>query len=139
MESGRIKMMNTNRSFLVRVIVDYRAPFSDPIQANQGDMVTLDPRRETNIPGWVWCMNESGRSGWVPKAYVEIQGTSGKMLCSYDAIELTVGVGNILTVHKEESEFYWVTNQNGQHGWVPVSHVEPFEDKESLIENQEAS
>lgn len=132
-------MMNTNNNFIVRVIIDYQAPFPDPIQANQGDMVTLDTHRETNISGWVWCTDEFGRGGWVPEAYVEIQGMTGKMIYSYDAIELTVCVGDILIVHKEESEFYWVTNQKGQQGWVPVSHVEPYEDKESLIENREAA
>ena len=130
--------MKPKRNFFVRVIIDYQAPFPDPIKANQGDMVTLDLRKKTSIPGWIWCSDETGRSGWVPETCLEIQGTTGKMICDYDAIELTVGVGEILTVHREESEFYWVTNRNRGQGWVPVSHVERYEGKESLIEEREA-
>ena len=131
--------MKPNRNNFVRVIIDYQAPFPNPIQVNRGDMVTLDLRKKTNIPGWVWCFDESGRSGWVPDTYLEIQGTTGKLICNYDATELTVGVGEILTVHKEESEFYWVTSRNRQRGRIPVSHVEPYEGKGSLFEEREAS
>jgi len=131
--------MSTKRNFPVRVINDYQAPFPDPIQVDQGDVVTLDLQKKTNIPGWVWCSDESGRSGWVPEAYLEIQGKTGKLFCNYDAIELTVGIGDILTVQNEESDFYWVTDRDGGQGWVPVSHVEPYEDEESRIEDQEAS
>ena len=130
-------MTKDNNEFLVQVVADYQAPFPDPIRANQDDMVVIDMEKQTNIPGWVWCTHETGRSGWVPKAYVYIHGTHGKMVCDYDAIELTVNIGNILTVHKEESDFYWVTDQNGQQGWVPVSYVKPYQSKEILSKNRE--
>ena len=131
--------MNQNdKDFLVQVTSNYQAPFPDPIRANQGDMVAIDVEKQTNIPGWVWCTHESGKSGWVPEAYVNIHGTNGKMICDYDAIELTVSIGNILTVHKEECDFYWVTDQSGKQGWVPVLHVEPYQEKETLSDNREA-
>jgi uncharacterized protein YgiM (DUF1202 family) len=113
-------------SYLVRVIAAYQAPFPDPIRVKQGDIVTIDFQKKTNISGWIWCTHESGKSGWVPESYIEVQGSTGRMNCDYDAIELTVHVGNILTVHKEESNFYWVTDQSDNQGWIPVSHVEPY-------------
>ena len=122
-------MMDAHANFSVRVIVDYQAPYADPIRVNAGDEVAIDPEKQTNIAGWVWCTNRYGKSGWVPKTYLEYFGKVGKMLCDYNAIELTVRVGEILTVHKAESDFYWVTNQEGVQGWVPISHVESCENE----------
>ena len=125
-------MMSTKRNFRVRVITNYQAPFPDPIQARHGDTVTIDLNKQTNISGWVWCTNSTGKSGWVPESYIDIQESSGKMICDYDAIELTVAAGDLLTVHKAESAFYWVTDEKGKQGWVPVAHVEPYENKDDL-------
>ena len=117
--------MNNKTSFHVRVIKDYQAPYPDPIQAQAGDEVVVDPGKETDIMGWVWCINHAGKSGWVPSAYVEIEGDRGRMLQDYNAIELTVHVGDVLTVHKTEGSFHLATDQKGQQGWVPVANVEP--------------
>ena len=120
-------MMNGKREFLVRVVADYQAPFPDPIQTKEGEIVALDLQKETSIVGWVWCTNSAGKSGWVPESYIDIQDdATGKMRCDYDAIELTIHKGDVLTVHKAESDFYWVTNENGQKGWVPIAHVEAY-------------
>ena len=121
--------MTVKTKFLVRVIEDYQAPYPDPIQTNAGDKVSVDLNKETDIDGWVWCMNHAGKSGWVPKTYIEINGNQGKMLQHYDAIELTIQAGDILKVYKEESGFYWVSNQAGQQGWIPCTNVETMEEK----------
>lgn len=110
--------------FTVFVVADYQAPYPDPIQAKAGDIVVLHPEKKTDIQGWVWCSNSAGKSGWVPTKYIEAGGDRGKILCDYNAIELTVRVGETLTVHRGESNFYWVENQKGQQGWVPVENVE---------------
>lgn len=115
--------------FLARVIEDYQVPYPDPIQANAGDEVSVDINKKTEISGWVWCMNHAGKSGWVPKTYIEINGNQGKMLQHYNAIELTIQAGDILKVYKEESGFYWVGNQAGQQGWIPCANVETMEEK----------
>jgi len=119
--------MNTETDFLVRVIEEYQAPYPDPIQAKAGDEVSVDLIKATDIVGWVWCTNHTGKSGWVPGTYVKIEGGRGRMLQDYNAIELTIHVGDILTVHKTESSFYWVTNQAGNQGWVPIANVEVME------------
>jgi uncharacterized protein YgiM (DUF1202 family) len=122
-------MMDTPVNLLVRVTADYQAPYADPIQVNAGDKVVIDLDKKTDIAGWVWCTNRAGKSGWVPQAYIENEGNTHKMRCDYDAIELTIHVGEILTAHKAESGFYWVTDQKGLQGWVPISHVESFNDE----------
>lgn len=123
-------MMNTRRNLIVRVRVDHQAPYADPIQVNVDDEVVVDSDKQTDIAGWVWCTNSNGKSGWVPKTYVEFHGKVGEMRLEYDAIELTVQVGEILTVLKAESGFYWVVNRKNQQGWVPISHVEICENEQ---------
>jgi uncharacterized protein YgiM (DUF1202 family) len=125
-------MMDTHTNFPVRVIADYQAPYVDPIRVNAGDEVMVDSDKHTNIPGWVWCTDGNGKSGWVPRTYVEYSGKAGKMLFDYNAIELTVHAGEMLTVHKAESDFYWVTSQEGQQGWVPMAHVESCENEREV-------
>lgn len=114
-----------------RVILDYQAPFPDPISARAGDKTVIDDSKKTDCQGWIWCTDQLGKSGWVPETYIDRQGNFAYLLCDYDAIELTVRIGEILTCHKEVSGFVWVTNQAGQNGWVPSTHIElcPPEDK----------
>jgi len=107
-----------------RVIADYQAPYVDPIAVQAGDEVSIDDTKKTDLAGWVWCTNRTGKSGWVPEAYLEREGDVGRLRCTYDAVELTVQVGDMLTVHKAESDFLWVTDQTGRRGWVPSTHVE---------------
>jgi hypothetical protein len=107
----------------VRVIEEYQAEYPDPIQAKAGDDVVLDWENKTDIAGWVWSTNQAGKSGWVPIAYLDIHGEKGKLLHDYSARELTVHVGEVLTVHKTESSFHFVTDENGQQGWVPTKNV----------------
>lgn len=109
------------------MIADYQAPYPDPIRVASGERVTVDIEKKTTIVGWVWCTSRAGRSGWVPEAYMERQGMAGIMKSDYDAIELSVHVGDLLTVHKLESNFYWATDRSGRQGWVPVEHVEPVQ------------
>jgi hypothetical protein len=111
---------------LVRVIADYQAPLPDPIRVKAGDVVSIDHEKKTDIPGWVWCTSRPGKSGWVPAVYLDRRDNIGRLRCDYDAIELTIRVGELLTVHKMESSFYWVTDRNGRQGWVPMDHVEPY-------------
>jgi hypothetical protein len=116
--------MTNKTGSLVRVIIDYQAPFPDPIRVRAGEDVSIDPDKKTDIPGWIWCTSRAGKNGWVPEIYVDRQGNNGSMRCNYDAVELTIHVGDILTVHKMESAFYRVTDRNGRQGWVPMAHVE---------------
>jgi uncharacterized protein YgiM (DUF1202 family) len=117
--------MNIRAGSLVRVVADYQAPFPDPIRGKAGETVSVDLEKKTNIAGWVWCTGRGGRSGWVPEAYLERWGNTGRLRCDYDAIELSIFTGETLTVSKMESGFYWATSQDGRQGWVPVDHVKP--------------
>jgi uncharacterized protein YgiM (DUF1202 family) len=119
--------MSIKTGSLARVVTDYQAPFPDPIRVKAGERVAIDPDKKTDIAGWAWCTSRAGKSGWVPDVYVDRHDNTGNMRCDYDAVELTIHAGDILTVSKMESSFYWVTDRNGRQGWVPAAHVEPYE------------
>jgi uncharacterized protein YgiM (DUF1202 family) len=107
-----------------RVIAPHQAPYADPLAVRTGEEVVIDSTRKTDWVGWVWCTNRAGKGGWVPEAYIGRRGDVGCMRCDYDAVELTVQLGDLLTIHKAESGFLWVTDQAGRNGWVPSTHVE---------------
>jgi hypothetical protein len=118
--------MNSQFTSRVRVVADYQAPYIDPISGKAGDEVVIDRAQKTEYMGWLWCINRAGKSGWVPESYLEERGNLGYLLCDYDAIELSIHVGETLIVHKATSGFLWVSHPCGQTGWVPASHVEPI-------------
>ncbi|UCF10707.1 MAG: hypothetical protein JSW65_03260 [Candidatus Bipolaricaulota bacterium] len=111
------------RGRAARVVADYDAPYADPLRGRSGDRVSIDREKKTTIEGWLWCTDPAGRSGWVPEAYLEAGDRDGALRRDYDAIELTVRVGEGLAVHYEESGFYWVTHADGRQGWVPTESV----------------
>jgi hypothetical protein len=85
----------------------------------------VTPRRaDREWPGWVWCESECGGSGWTPERYLVRHGAEAIALKEYDARELMARGGEVLTLGQEEAGWYWVTNDAGQSGWMPDSHVE---------------
>lgn len=108
------------------VVVGYRQPYPDPIRVAAGEQVVPDFDRRTDIPGWVWCTDARGKSGWTPQAWLERRGDAWHVTRDFDAIELTVAAGEALTLHLELAGFYWSTTADGRSGWVPADqlHVE---------------
>jgi uncharacterized protein YgiM (DUF1202 family) len=105
------------------IIKPYLQPYPDPIRVRAGERIIPDLTKQTNIPGWVWCSDERGKSGWVPKSWMRKQ--AGRWIISrdFDAIELTVKVGEPVTIHAAESGFVWVTTTEGRSGWIPEDCV----------------
>ena len=74
---------------------------------------------------WIWCTDQRGKSGWVPKDGIDFHANSTIGIARYDyaATELTVAVGDELVVEREESGWLWCTDQRGKSGWIPAAHV----------------
>ena len=106
-----------------RVITPHQSTDPDPLIVGRGDCLGFE-RRETVWPGWIWCTTDSGKSAWVPENWVEIEGDSCVMKRDYDATELSLEVGETVTVEFEESSWAWVTKQSGESGWVPLENLE---------------
>ena len=117
-------MMNSFKADSVgRVIEDYQAVYTDPLTISTGEELTIG-ERDSEWPGWIWCTNGAGKGGWVPERGIEQRGEVGVARYDYSAAELSVRVGEELTLHAEESGWFWATNRAGRSGWVPAKHIE---------------
>ena len=112
-----------------RVVKDYQAEFADPIAVEAGEAFTVSERTDAweNNPAWiwVWCTDQRGKSGWVPKNIIQMDADDqmGTTRAAYNARELTVSAGQELSIEREESGWFWCCDQQGKWGWVPISHV----------------
>ncbi len=109
-----------------RVIKAYQAAYPDPLIVKSGEKLIIG-EKESEWPGWVWCTNARGKSGWVPKEYLESYGGFERARCDYDATELTVVAGERLSIHKIESGWAWCENEYHQSGWVPLEGIKMTE------------
>ncbi len=113
-----------------RVTKDYQAEFPDPIAVEAGEAFAVSERNSAwdHNPAWiwVWCTDQRGKSGWVPKNIIQMgaDGLTGTTPAAYNARELTVIAGQELTIEQEESGWFWCHDQQGKRGWVPLSHVQ---------------
>ena len=107
----------------MRVQKAYRAVYPDPITLCPGDDVTVE-RRDDEYPTFVWCTaTRTGKSGWVPDAYLDLSRAPATALRDYDAAELSVEVGDELVVLEELGGWLWCRRPTGELGWVPADHV----------------
>jgi hypothetical protein len=103
------------------VSVPYERPFADPIAVKAGEHLLIDDEKtqETDIPGWSWCTGPDRRQGWVPNAWITHRHGAAQIVRDYSALELTVKVGDRVTLQHSESGFVFVTHEDGSVGWVP--------------------
>lgn len=102
----------------------YRQPYPDPIRVSAGERVSPDFAKTTDLPGWAWCTDARGRGGWTPLKWLERDGDGWRITHDFNAIELDVDVGAVVTVHARLAGFYWLTTRDGRTGWVPCDHVQ---------------
>ena len=107
---------------IAHVIKEHQASYPDPLVVKSGDELTIE-KKDTQWPAFVWCTNQDGISGWVPEKHLDRQDDRGIARQDYSTIELTITVGEKVVLESEDSGWYWVTNQTGQSGWVPVENV----------------
>jgi hypothetical protein len=104
----------------------YQRQFEDPIVFQAGERVRVTKREtwddDDRYP-WLWCINAEGKAGWTPESFIVMEGEEGVTQRAYSALELTVAVDELVQVGEEAAGWYWVTNEQGQQGWVPISHI----------------
>lgn len=106
-----------------KIIRGYDSAYAQPLVAAAGEVLTLEDR-EREWPGWVWGVHPGGRAGWVPEPYLLRSGNRGILQQDYDATELTVAVGQELTVLAEHGCWLRCRTDDGALGWVPAENVE---------------
>jgi len=109
------------------VTKDYAAQYPDPITLGAGEAAALDGRGEAweENPDWIWVWgtNAVGKSGWIPRPLLRIEGSRGVALEDYDAHELSVAVGERITASREVCGWAWCVVDTNRSGWVPLSHL----------------
>ncbi|HEX6555708.1 MAG TPA: SH3 domain-containing protein [Ktedonobacteraceae bacterium] len=114
---------------ICRAIAGHQASYPDPISMEAGEIVDISEKVDewNGNPNWVWiwCTDQRGKSGWVPKTWIDLNadGKTGTARYDYAATELTVAVGDELVVEGEGSGWLWCTNRQGKSGWVPADNV----------------
>ena len=109
----------------VTVSKSHVSNYPNPIRFKKGDWLTLG-MVDTEYPNWIWTRTRDGNEGWAPVQYIDIDSSDrrrGIARQDYTAFELNTRVGESLKVHTELNEWYWVTNEEGVQGWVPVNTV----------------
>ena len=86
-----------------------------------GEEFTDDPDWE----GWVWCENSSGVKAWTPKQFLTIEGDTGTFVRDYDARELSITIGEQLSVSEIVNGFGMAEKTNGDKGWAPMKNLSP--------------
>ncbi|MFX0040350.1 MAG: SH3 domain-containing protein [Promethearchaeota archaeon] len=110
-----------------RVIKDYNSPYTEPLFFKKSEIVSIG-EKDSEWSGWIWCTNKLGNSRWIPENYLEIHGDKGILKRDYNAVELNAQIGEEYLIKEEEAEWYWVVNQEGKSGWVPIKNVQKIKE-----------
>lgn len=103
-----------------RVISGYTRVYPDPIELRAGESVVLG-QEDDEYPGWVWCTDQRGRSGWVSLTIVDRDAAIARE--DYSAAELSAEPGEVLLVDREESGWALCRNAAGERGWIPLANL----------------
>lgn len=116
----------------VTVSVAWEASAANPVAGRAGEQVVATERVEDwrETPGWTWrwCRDHQGREGWAPESLLQTAGTEATLREDYDARELTVAIGERLTVLRELAGWALCRASGGATGWVPLECLTPSPD-----------
>lgn len=109
-----------------RVIEDYISPYPDPIIFHKGEKVIIGKEfiDDPDWKDWVWCEGQNDNQAWVPKQYLETKGKTGVFLTDYNALELSIAVGETLIIYETINGFGMAEKPNGDRGWVPLRNLQ---------------
>jgi hypothetical protein len=109
-----------------RVITEYISPYPDSILFHMGDFVHvgIEFDDDPDWKNWIRCNGDGGKEAWCPGKYLDIIGDTGVFIRDYDAKELTVYIGEILSVREQVNGFGIAVKDNGEIGWVPMKILE---------------
>ncbi|MFX0012578.1 MAG: GW dipeptide domain-containing protein [Candidatus Hermodarchaeota archaeon] len=110
----------------VTVVKSHHSEVLIPFQAEKGEIVK-GKEKPTQWEGWLYCKNNAGIYGWVPKAFViPIVGSSEnfQFIRSYNAFEITALKGESVLIKETESGWALVENKDRKVGWIPLENLE---------------
>jgi hypothetical protein len=83
-----------------------------------GDVVEVE-RDDPNWPDWLLCRLADGARGWLPKADLDVSGTTATLTSDYDSTELSAGEGELVTVERAYGGWTLCATEDGRTGWLP--------------------
>jgi len=98
----------------MRAIAPWDPSDREPILLRAGDVVTVG-RRDDEWPGFRWCTDSAGVSGWVPEEFLH----EGRVLEDYSAAELAVRPGDEVEALRLVAGWWWCLTPDGAGGWIP--------------------
>ena len=109
-----------------RVIENYQSPYPEPIIFCKREKVIIG-KEFTDNPDWkdwLWCEGQNDNQAWVPKQYLDIESGQGTLITDYNALELSVVIGETLSIHEIINGFGMAEKPDGTCGWVPMKCLE---------------
>jgi len=109
-----------------RVTKEYKSPYPNPLVFQKGDIVEIgeESKDDPEWKNWIWCEGINNIKAWVPKQYLDIRRKKGTFKRDYNAMELSVSVGEELFIHEIVNGFGMAEKPNGKRGWVPMKIME---------------
>jgi hypothetical protein len=109
-----------------RVIEDYKSPYPRPLIFHEGDIVKIGEEfsDDPDWKDWVWCEGLKNVEAWAPKQYIKIKGKKGIFNRDYNAMELSLTVGEVLEVYEIVNGFGMAEKADGSRGWAPMKYME---------------
>ena len=108
-----------------RVVKEYQSPYPSPVVFEEGECVEIGKEftEDPDWQNWIWCEGKGGKCAWVPVQYLLIKGETGTFRKSYNALELSLHVGEALIVNEQINGFGMAEKADGQKGWVPMRNL----------------
>jgi Variant SH3 domain len=116
-------MPTSSRQHTAVAEADYRASTPNPILLKVGQVVQID-REDDEYPGWYWCEDSLGHTGWVWGGFLALPEHlpgKGHTTVAYSAVELSVLKGEALTVLYTAGGWAWCRTHATapEEGWLP--------------------
>lgn len=109
------------------VIRSHKSNYPNPIFLKKDEKVKVGHtyEGEGDWKNWVFCEDEYGGKGWIPKQIIATeQGEIGTILEAYTAKELHIEIGETLIAIKELNGWMWCERiLTKEQGWVPKSSI----------------
>ena len=117
-----------NKLTQYRVIRDYESPYPAPILFQRSERVVTGSEftDDPDWKNWLWCTGSRGQQAWVPRQFLEIQGTSAIFRRDYNALELSMYTGEVILVGEQINGFGMAEKVGGEKGWVPMRNLLQF-------------
>ena len=109
-----------------KVIKSHHSDVLIPFQAEKGEIVD-GKEKSTQWEGWLYCKNNVGIYGWVPKAYVTpVKGSSEEFqfIRAYNSFEISASKGEYVKIREIESGWAKIENDRGKIGWIPLENLD---------------